>query len=89
MKGLINEHLLMCNVKRWVGRQMYKVACSWNQREDFRITQTENQIIKMHILGSDTYPAHHKLFKQTTQKAKYMCLNSHDGITMLRLLLQG
>lgn len=68
---------------------MYKVACSWNQRDNFSITQTENQIIKIHVLGSDAYPAYHKLFKQKTVKSIYVCLNCHDGITLLRLLLQG
>lgn len=61
----------------------------WKQRDKFSITQTENQIIKVHVLGSDTFPAYHKLFKQMTQKAICVCLNCHDGITMLRLLLQG
>lgn len=53
---------------------MYKVACSWNQRDNSSITQTKNQIIKIHVLGSDAYPAHHKLFKQKTQKTIYVCL---------------
>lgn len=61
---------------------MYKVTCSCNQRDDFSITQTKKQIIKIHVLGSDTFPAYHKLFKQMTWKAIYVCLNCHDGIIM-------
>lgn len=47
VKDGINFHFLMFNVKGQVGRDMYKVACFWNQREDFSITVSENQIVKV------------------------------------------
>lgn len=45
---------------------MNEVNCFWNQGEDFGITLTENQIVKiLYGLGLPTYPAYHKFFKQT------------------------